>query len=459
MNGEKKLVRDFTRGSIPKMLLTFMLPLMASNALQVLYSTIDMLIVGRFIGRSGLSAVFLGSQILNFSTMLCTGFCTGGQVLIAQLIGAEHREKLGGVTGTLFSSVLILGLAFSSGVVLLRTQLLRVLNMPPESFDMAIDYLTICGGGLFFTFGYNMVSSVLRGVGDSRHPFLFITIASVLNLILDLLFVGRMGWGVTGAATATILGQAVSFLFSLVFLFCRRESFFFDFRPSNWKIRWVYFKPILKQGIPLAIQSSAIYVSMFYVHSLVNQIGVVASATFGVGIKLDDICTKISISIRYAAAPMIAQNYAARNLMRAKNVVYWSWFFACIFHGLFIAIYLVLGKQAFALFTTDAEVLKLAPVFISAILWTFPPLALMRGSTAFIQGIGNARLSMVFGILESVVLRIGLSYGIGVAAGYGFYGFVLGYGLAPYGMAVLGVFYFFSGEWAKRKTLVEELQR
>ena len=105
---------------------------------------------------------------------------------------------------------------------------------------MAVDYLTICGVGLIFTFGYNMVSSVLRGMGDSKHPFLFITIASAVNLVLDLLFTGYLGWGVAGAAAATILGQAVSFLFSLVFLYRRRASFFFDFRPASWRIRGSY---------------------------------------------------------------------------------------------------------------------------------------------------------------------------------------------------------------------------
>jgi putative MATE family efflux protein len=439
-------------------MLIFMLPFMASNAFQVLYSTIDMIVVGRYVGSAALAAVAQGSQVLNFATMLCTGYCTGAQVLIAQMIGANRRENLNGVIGTLFSSVLIIGLFFSSVIIISRKPMLDILNMPSESFDMAVDYLTICGFGMIFTFGYNMVSSVLRGMGNSKHPFVFITLASVLNLILDLLFTGYMGWGVAGAAAATIIGQGISFLFSMYFLYHRRASFFFDFRPASWSIRGCYLKSIAKQGIPLAIHSSAIHISMFYVSSLVNRIGVIASATFGVGIKLDDICMKVSIGIRYAAAPMIAQNYAARDLSRTKSIVYWAWFFACIFHTVFVMVYLSLGKRSFALFTTDTEVLNLAPVFISAIIWTFLPLAFMRGSTAFVQGIGNARLTLLFGLLDAVFLRVGLSYYIGIVTGYGFYGFVLGYGLAPLGAAVPGVIYFFSGVWKKRKTLLEELR-
>ena len=143
---------------------------------------------------------------------------------------------------------------------------------------------------------------------------------------------------------------------------------------------------------------------------------------------------------------------------RAKGVVYWSWIYAAVFHGIFIAVYLLFGRQLFALFTPEQAVLDLAPVFISAIIWTFIPLALMRGTNAFIQGIGNARLSMIFGLLDGVILRIGLSYLIGVAWGYGFYGFVLGYGLAAFGTAIPGTIYFLSGIWRRRKTLVDELE-
>jgi putative MATE family efflux protein len=459
MAQRKGLVKDFNSGSIPKMLLTFMLPFMASNAFQVMYSAVDMIIVGKYVGDAGLSAVSQGSQLLNFATMLSMGFCSGGQVLISQLIGANRRKELNKVIGTLFTSVVLLGVAFSVIFVVLRETFLTLLRVPSESFAMAGDYLVICGAGLIFTFGYNMVSALLRGMGDARHPFIFITAASLMNLVLDLLFTGYLGWGVAGAAAATIVGQGASLIASMIFLFRHREDFYFNFKKDSWTLSREYLKPILQQGVPMAINSSAIHISMIYVHTLVNQVGVAASATFGVGIKLDDICTKVSIGIRHAATPMIAQNYAAGNLKRVKSIVHWSWGYACIFHGLFVLGYLCFGRQLFALFTKDGEtaVLELAPVFISAIIWTFIPLAFMRGCTAFAQGIGNARLSMIFGFLDAVFCRIGLSYLFGIGLNYGFYGFVLGYGLAPFGAAIPGMIYFLSGIWKNRASLVSQL--
>ncbi|MGL5436511.1 MAG: MATE family efflux transporter [Lachnospiraceae bacterium] len=457
MSREKTLIRNFTEGSIPELLFAFMLPFMASNAFQVLYSAVDMIVVGQYVGKAGLSAVSLGGQVLNFFTMVCTGLCTGGQILISQLIGARRKEELNKVIGTIFSFILLLAFAASVLILVFRFQILALLHTPVESFDMAVDYLSICGVGLIFSFGYNMVSAVLRGMGDSRRPFLFITIASVVNLVLDLLFTGVLGYGVAGAAAATMLGQAVSFVFAMVFLYHHREMFQFDFKWKSWSINRLYLKSIASQGVPLALSSSAIYFSMFYVNRLINQTGLIASATFGVGMKIDDVCTKISIGIRYAAAPMVAQNYAAKQIKRVKQIVYWSWIFGALFHGIFMVIYLLIGQQAFLLFTSDPDILQMAPIFIKSIIWTFIPLAILRGSNALIQGIGNAKLSMCLGILDGVVFRIGFSYFFGIVMGYGFAGFVLGYGLAPLGAAIPGVIYFFSGVWKRHASLVEEL--
>ena len=207
----KSLSKDFTQGNIARQLLFFMLPFMASNALQVLYSTIDMVIVGEFVGTAGLSAVSQSSQIVNFATMVCLGFSNAGQVLISQALGAGKRKEMNDVIGTLFGFITILGLIFSGIILFLKSWVLDVMNIPSESYDMAMDYLVICAAGLIFTAGYNMVSAVLRGMGDAKRPLLFIGIASAVNLALDIVFTGLLGWGVAGAAWATIIGQRLRY--------------------------------------------------------------------------------------------------------------------------------------------------------------------------------------------------------------------------------------------------------
>lgn len=452
-----KLTKDFTTGSISKQLFMLMIPFMLSNALQVLYSTIDMIIVGKYVGTAGLSAVSQSSQILNFATMVCLGFSNGGQVLIAQAIGADKKKQTNSIIGTLFTVILAMGLLFSVIILSTKNVVIDVMNIPPESVNMSDSYLVICGLGMIFTAGYNLVSAILRGMGDSKRPLLFIAIASVVNLVLDILFTGILNWGVAGAAWATIIGQAASFLFSLYYLYKNKDGFGFDFKLRSFKPVGKYVKMILNLGTPMAIQSGFINVSMLYVNSMINSLGVVESATFGVGVRIDDIMNKISMGIQYAALPMISQNIAAKKLERAKKVVHWAWVFSGAFTVFFLTLYICFGKELFMLFSDDVNVHALSGTFIKAILWMFIPFAIMRGTGAFIQGIGNVKFGMVLSILDGVALRIGLSWLFGIYLGFGFFGFVLGYALAPYGYAIPSLIYFVSGMWKKRKVLADDI--
>ena len=302
-----------------------------------------------------------------------------------------------------------------------------------------------------------MVSAVLRGMGDAKLPFLFIGIASAVNLVLDIIFTGFLGFGVAGAAWATIIGQAVSFIFSLIYLFYKKDSFGFDFKLQSFIPKFRYVGMIAGIGTPMAIQSGCINLSMLAVNAMINDVGVVASATFGVGVRIDDIVNKISQGIQYAAVPMISQNIGAKKNNRAKRIVHIAWVFSTVLTIFFMILYVTLGKQLFMLFSDDSFVHNMSGEFIKAILWMFPAFTIMRGSGAFIQGIGNAKLSMILALLDGVVLRIGLSWLFGIFFGWGFYGFVLGYGLAPYGYAIPSMIYFLSGKWQKRKVLAENI--
>jgi len=453
----KSLSKDFTKGNIARQLILFSLPFMASNAMQVLYSAIDMVIVGKYVGTAGLSAVSQSSQIVNFAAMVCLGFSNAGQVLLSQALGAGKRKEANDIIGTLFGFIAVLSLILSVVILSANVLILNVMNIPGESYVMAQQYLLICAAGLIFTAGYNMVSAVLRGMGDAKRPFLFIAIASVTNLVLDIVFTGFWGLGVAGAAWATIIGQAVSFIFSLYYLFRHRAAFGFDFKKESFVPNRKYIGMIVKLGTPMAIQSGAINLSMLFVNSMINNVGVTASATFGVGVRIDDIINKISQGIQYAAMPMISQNIGARQKKRAKQVVYHAWIFSAALTVFFMLLYVIFGKELFMIFSDDPLVHEMSGEFIRAILWMFPAFVVMRGSGAFIQGIGNAKLSMVLAILDGVALRIGLSWLFGIALGWGFFGFVLGYGLAPYGFAIPSMIYFLSGIWKKRRALAEDL--
>lgn len=455
---QNRLRKDFRTGSVPKQLLLFMLPFMFSNALQVIYSTVDMIIVGKFVGTEGISAVGQSSMIVNFVTMVTLGFSNAGQVLVSQALGAEKKREVNSIIGTLFTLILILGAVLSGVILLLRGNIMDWMNIvDPLQRKYALDYLIICGAGLVFTAGYNMVSAVLRGMGDSKSPLLFIAIASAINLVLDIVFTGILGWRVAGAAWATIIGQAVSFLFSLWYLYRRKDAFGFDFKLKSFAPEKKYVGMILSLGSPIAVQAACINISMLFVNSMVNGLGVVASATFSAGVKIDDFINKISMGVQHAGMPMIGQNIAAGEKHRSKQIVWWSWIYSGIMTVIFMVVYVIWGRDLFALFDNNPEVLALSGTFIKAILWLFPPLVIMRGTQAFIQGTGNTKLGMVLSLLDGVILRIGLSWLLGDFMNLGFYGYVLGYALAPFGCAIPGFIYFVSGVWEKRKTVADDI--
>lgn len=445
----KKSTNDFTSGSIPKYLIKFMLPFMASNLLQVLYSLVDMIIVGRFVGSSGLSAVSQGGTIVMLGMMLGFGFSRGGQTIVAQTAGSGNRKNLNSVCGTLFTTITVIGVVMSLLTVILRNPFVVLMKVPAEAAEMARSYVSICGVGIFFLCEYNAASAIICGQGDSKHPFVFITTSSLINLVLDLLFTGYLGWGVVGAATATTISQVYLMIVSTLFLYRNKSEFGFDFQRSSFRPDGHSLKNMVRLGIPLSLQMLTINISMIVVNTFINSLGLIESATFGVGLKVDDVVNKMTIGVQFASAPMIGQNIGAKDVKRVKSVVYWTWIDCAIICAILTALYLLFGRAVFSLFTSDEGVLTMAPVFISAAVWGFPGMAMMRGSNSFLHGTGNAKLLLAVAVVDAA-MRVVLCYVFGIAMGLGFYGFSLGFCLSPYMVTVIGAVSFFSGKWEKK---------
>lgn len=445
-----KIINDFTKGNVFTQIVRFAVPFMVSNMLQVLYSLVDMAIVGKHVGSDGLAAVSNGGQPMNFLIMLSVGLCTSGQVNISHIIGSGKREKLNSMIGTMFTVLASLAVFMTFIGIVFRKSILRLINVQPESFDMAAAYMLVSCIGIIFTFGYNMISAVFRGMGDSKHPFIFIMIASILNVILDITFVIYMDMGTAGAALATIIGQAVSCICAVCFLLRNKEDFGFDFKLESFRIHKESFSSLIKLGIPFALQGCAINISMMFVGALVNSTGYQASATFGVGLRVDDFINKVTQGVSFAVSSMVGQNFAAGNFKRIKKVVFYSWIISICCYAVYVIVYFTNREVLFSLFTDDATVIKLSGVYVSAIIWNYPAMVLMRGSNGLIQGTGNARLGLIFALLDGFVFRIAFSYLFGIVFGLGLFGFFLGYGLATYGTAIPGTIYFFSGAWKKK---------
>lgn len=458
MANTKSLGRDLTAGSVPKVLLAFAAPLFLSNFLQAVYSMVDMVVVGKYVGTSGLSSVSIGSEVLHFLTFIAMGFANAGQVMIAQYTGAGQKDKIRRLIGTMFTFLGICAVVMMVLAICLCENIMGWLNTPAEAWDGARDYIMVCAVGLLFIYGYNMVSAVLRGMGDSKHPFLFIGIAAVLNLVLDLLFVGVFDMKAFGAALATVMGQGVSFVCSLVLLYRRREHFGFDFKLKSFGIHRDTFTPLIGLGIPMAIQSAAVSISMMFVNSWVNDCGVEVSAVTGVGGKFSQISNIFGQAFNAAGAAMVGQALGAQKYERVPKIVLAVFLVNFSIAVVLSAVVLLFPSQMFGIFIKAEETLtmQIAMEYVPITVLCFTSMAFRSCMFCLISGSGNSKLNFAVAIFDGIVARIGISYLLGHVLGMSYMGFWLGGELAGFVPFLIGGVYLISGRWKKRSAILAE---
>ena len=451
MSERKELIRDLTSGSVPGTLLRFSMPLFLSGLLQMVYNMVDMIVVGQMVGTEGLSAVSIGGEMMMLITFVAMGFSNAGQILISRYVGENRRDLIGEMVGTLFT--LLSSLAVIIMVVFLFTyqDILAWLNTPDSILEYTRQYSITCIYGSLFIYGYNLVSAILRGMGDSKHPFMFIAIASVLNLILDLLFVGPMGLGPRGAALATVIGQAASFLFALTLLYRHREQIHFDFKPSHFRIGRSVIGPLLSLGVPMVIQSAAITFSMLFVNSYINDFGrdhIEQIAVTGIARKLESMISVVAQAISAAGGAMISQALGAKKTERVPKIVGHALWIVAIPSGIFALITLFRPEWLFGIFSSDEAVIQTAvSMYIPVAMIQYLGCTLRPPSFALINGSGNSRLNLAVALLDGVACRIGLSMLLGVTFAWGIEGFWYGNAISGCVPFLIGFAFLLSGRW------------
>ena len=444
------LIRDLTQGSVTRLLLIFAFPLLCSNLLQTVYNMVDMIVIGQFVGREGLSAVSIGGDVLHFLTFLVMGFSNAGQVILSQYIGAGNRDRIRGTIGTMFTVTFISAVGLTIVCYLGLDAFLHTMNTPAECFDYARQYGLTCVLGLVFIYGYNLVSAILRGMGDSKHPFIFIAVATAVNLVLDLVFVAGLGMGPFGAALATVIGQGVSFLWAIFYLYRHKESFGFDFKPASFKPDPEVLPKLIRLGLPMILQSAAINFSMLFVNSYINSYGVVASAVTGVGNKLGSITAVVTNALSTAGSSMVGQNLGAEKYHRVPKIIGVSMVIDLAFAALLSFLTICFPRTIFGLFNSDPQVLDMSMTYIPVAVLLYVGFAMRSPFFALINGSGNAKLNLIVGLLDGVICRVGLAMLMGLAMGMGIMGFWLGNAFAGYMPFLIGGGYFLTGKWKRR---------
>lgn len=442
---------DLTQGSVWRQLIKYAAPMVASSILQAAYSMADLIIAGRFVGSNGISGVNNASQLMLMLTQIIIGITTGGNIVIGQFFGSRDDENRAKTATTLFSMSMLLGVIFSLIFYIFSPFMLKALGAP--AFDEANAYLKICSLGVLSIFGYNAMSAIIRGVGNSKQPFYFIAVTAVLNIILDIIFMGPLQMGTAGAAAATALSQAVSFIASLVYVLKNYDTFFLSLRRLF--IRADKLKAILKLGIPCALQMTIGGISWLSVTYIINQYGVHVSAGNGISVKIKDFCQLFVTAMASSAATMIAQNLGAAKYDRAREVMYTAMKITISMSLVLIAVIEIFAPQMVSVFTNNPEdaAAAVANLRIEIIGQVFYAVFLVYHSLAI--GAGHTLFAMGSSFVNCILVRIVLAFVLNHY--FGIMGLYFACMIAPSSSVPLGFLYERSNIW--RRTLAGKEQQ
>lgn len=442
-------VSDLTQGSVSRQLVRYAIPVITTSLLQALYSIVDILVVSKMLGPAGVSGVNNASQFMLVLTQIAIGLSNGGNILVGQYFGAGQKEERERTTGTFLVLFLLLGVGLSVIAAVVARPFMTFMGAP--SLDDAVGYLAVSAWGLVFIYLYNAQASVLRAVGNSKAPLYCILTSTVVNIVLDILFVGPLGMGTAGAALATVIAQGVSCTMAFIYLLCHREIFSWD--RSQLRLSGERVKAILKIGIPCAVQMTVAGISWLVVTYLINDYGVVWSAGNGFSVKIKDFSMMFITALTTASSSMIAQNLGAREYERAKATMYCAMrMTVCMAVGLIVVLELT-APALLGLFTDEAEVIAAGAINLRIEIIGQVFYAIFLVYHALMLGAGDTWWVFLSSFTNCIVARVVLATAF--EALWGIHGVFIACAIAPSVSVPVGMYYTHSNRWRKSLTTSE----
>ncbi len=439
--------KDLSKGSVGKQLWLFAFPFIISNLIQSLYSVVDMIIVGRFSGAESMAGVNIGGQITLLVTNLVIGLCAGGTTLIAQYMGSRARKELKETIGTLLTTLVVLGVVLTALMVAAREPMLRLVQTPTEAFTEGNDYLFITALGTLFIFGYNALSAIMRGMGDSKNPLLFVGIACVTNIVLDLILVKELHMAARGAAIATIVSQAVSMILCIIYL--KRNNFIFDFSFRSFGFHKERLKMLMKVGIPTSVQNVIVGMSFLFLTSLVNTMGVTESAALGAVAKFNTFAILPAIAMSSSIAAMSGQNLGAGEEERAVKTMRIGTLIGFLMSAAIFAVAQLFPEAVLRVFADDASMIQAGKEYMRSFAFDYLLASIMFGLNGLFIGSGHTTFTLFNSVLSSVLIRVPMAYIGGIVLDLGMFGVGLAAPCSSFVSLVLCLIFFKTGKWRK----------
>ena len=397
---------SFLKGSILKALVKFALPLMVANILQILYTTVDMYIVGRFAQTADVSAVATAGMVMTCITFAISGFAMGVSVLVGQFAGAKKPEEISKTVGTGIILYIIIAIVITIPMVVFARPIVGLLNAPEAAVEQTRAYLTICCSGLIFIMGYNFVCSIMRGMGNSKAPMLFIAVSSIVNIVGDTVLVAGLHMGAAGAALATVASQAVSFFFALIYF--KTKGAGFTLKREDIRLNKDYLKQIVKIGAPISLQEFLVNLSFVLITAIINGFSLGASAAAGIVEKTFMFSCIPIMAFSSAVASMSSHNIGAGQPERARKAMWTGISICLVVTVLFNILTFFRGDLLVGIFTRDPDVIENGRLYIKTYAFDQIALSFVFIMNGYFNSCGHSVFTMVHSLITTFALRVPL---------------------------------------------------
>lgn len=396
--------RDLTQGKVLGNLVRFSIPFLASYFLQTLYGMADLVIIGRFEGVASTTAVSVGSQVMHMLTVMIVGLSMGSTVAISHAIGAKDPEKAGKDIGGTIVIFTIVGVLMTLILTLLTDAVVSVMSTPLEAVEGTKRYLVVCFLGIPFITAYNVLSSIYRGLGDSKTPFYFVLVACIANILLDIIFMGPMGLGPMGAALGTVISQALSVVIALIHLKKSRTGL--KVRRDDLKLEKETISPIMKVGFPIAMQDGLIQVAFIVITIIMNRRGLTDAAAVGIVEKVISFLFLVPSSMLSSVSALASQNLGAGKDDRAKETLYWALVIAVTFGVVVSVIIQFIAPWVVGLFTSDEAVIRSGTQYLKGYVLDTIFAGIHFSFSGYFCALGLSGISFIHNIIAIVLVRI-----------------------------------------------------
>ena len=453
---EKSIGLDLTEGNISSNLLKLAVPMVFGNLLNVFYNIVDTIWIGRIVGADGIAAAAVNLPIVFTLISLASGITVAGNILVGQYYGAKDMKYLLHVSRAITTFATISIAIFVVIVYLTSESILRLLNTPESVFDMALSYYRITIVGFPFLFYYLLVASLLRGTGDTIKPLVFLGISSVLNIILDPIFISGLGpipaMGLNGAAYATVFSQMVSVIISITYL--KLTDSIIRVNPLRMVFDKRIIKRIIKIGAPVTVTQGIQAIGWMFTMAIVNTFNKSATAAAGIASRLDSVSFMAIIALSAAVATMSAQNIGAGKIDRVHEVYRVGLRMSVAVSTFFAIIALLFPETIVRVFTDDIEVITYTKNYLQIVIPAFIILSVAFTATGVINGAGKTAVLMVFNFVGFLLVRIPLSYFL--AEHFGFNGIWIGMVSSYLVIMIFNVLYYLSNRWKVNASLIDD---